>query len=211
MIAFGHDAPTATVNILDPKEFRDTMMFVFHGENRKVLDALMQETFGRSRVKAQGFALYQHLSVLQVINPHYHHLNVPSLDQVEAVAEEINTVLKPSSIEVIMTKAHEATIGADVANVREDAAEMATAASPQAVFVAGHNLVADTTIGLLQAVADAVGVDVYEDVRRYRESTPMNDFCDNDKLLCKGFPSYSCSVLHMIVPAGFISKRGNIC
>ena len=188
MIAFGHDAPKATADVLNPTDLKESMTFLFHAENKEMLDALMRETFGSAKLTARGFALYQHLLVLSTINPYYQHLSVPNLSEVEEITTTINRNLEQAHIAVNTTVGHDATIGDDVARVRAGAAEMASPGSPESVFVTAAHTAGETTSRLLNAVANAIGEDVDGSIKTYRESLPINEFKNNDELLCKAFP-----------------------
>ena len=202
MIVFDHDSGYQTCDAM-AKGIADDMLFVFAAPNQPDSDHLMKQAFGTNKFKVRGYVLYQWMAVLNQVNPHYQHLNVPSFQQVMKTAESIQSSLQQSTITSTIQTSIPA--GADIASVRnaDD-----TSDGIQAVYVRNATCVAQggesdtaTLIHQMQKQLSSkhqssttfhpasAGEQVKQTVANtITRSEPLNEFTENDKILTLTFP-----------------------
>ena len=116
MVLFDHDAPSNAAQSFSEKNV-DDIIFVFLTEDGKNHDVLVRETFGSSRFRCRPYVIYQWLSVLRCINPNYFDIDLPDIENLQRLSNNILNKLRSSAIqEKLPPLAH---VGDDVARVRE--------------------------------------------------------------------------------------------
>ena len=217
-INFGHNAPDLVsdhfLQHLDPEKMSEYLRIHFVGQNKKEMDLLIKDTLGTSVLSGRSFVVYQWMVVLKHVNPFYEGYELGDHEIVREKIEQINQKIYANR-ELVSTF-DETMIGDDISNVRTisgstsccdidqrpndtcEYVEMETPSMPS-FFVGSRNYNDNNSVqSMLRATAEAVGLndieatdkknDFHKLMISNRIGSPLNEFTENDKLLCKSFP-----------------------
>lgn len=207
-IAFAHDAPIVASDLLDVEKLADSIRLHFIAPKAQ-MDRLIQMTVGTTNLFARGWVVYQWLAVLKHTSPSLYGalLNLPTLEKTTALLGKVNEIVLDNK----MTSKDESTIrfeeaiGDDVAQVRSTVSHFG---QPPVVTDADHSnpalnhsllhtysaTTADSANTILQQTAEALQIKTKKEQKdrlahiSTRDEMPLNEFEQNDHILCGAFP-----------------------
>ena len=220
-IMFDHDSPQVITKLLTPESINGDVQIQFVGPNGEY-DRLIAKAIKSANVSARAYVIYQWLGVLNRINKWYKDDDLPSFDEFEQIMDDCNGNLVQQAYQTnceddIENKANIARD--DVACVRQ-ATTTTTTSHPISISTTDteteiltvdfpmrcvyntssnktmHSSGGDHDHDFFVASAEAMGVDVGEEQKQYRdnmtksfrEKDPVNELITRDESLVKAYP-----------------------